>query len=82
MPPIMKVRAENEEHHPNLMEYRHSIRVLLNQYLALTLCEHLQILDLSGLDGESSTLPGVLMEAGSIVTTTSSVKSVTQQNRL
>ena len=53
MPPIMKVRAENEEHHPILMEYRHSVRVLLNQYPALTLCEHLQIIYLSGLDRES-----------------------------
>ena len=53
MPPVMKVRAESKEHRPYLTEYRHGVRAQLNQCLALTLYEHLQILDLSGLDRES-----------------------------
>ena len=52
IPPVMHVRAENQQHRPSLMEYRNGVKAPLLQCLSLTLTERLNHMDLSGLDQE------------------------------
>ena len=52
IPPVMHVRAENQQHRPSLMEYRNGVKAPLLQCLSLTLTERLNQMDLSGLDQE------------------------------
>lgn len=53
LPPVNKVRSENQLHRPQLHTYRQGVRALLTNCLTLTLSERLGCMDLTGLDMDS-----------------------------